>query len=71
MFNLPLDIVDNPSMSLTDIAIRAKAGKKRLITRLIVIDHLHRIGAPAHVVRQIRLEQVRYISAGLKDWRVN
>lgn len=67
MLRLPLDIVDTPSMTFSDIAIRAKADKRRLNTRLIVIDHLHRIGAPAHMSKSIRLEQVRYIAAALKD----
>lgn len=67
MGSLPLDIVDTPSMGLTDIVIRAKADIRRLNTKLIVIDHLHRIAPPAHMNKTIRLEQVRYISAALKD----
>lgn len=64
---LPLDIIDTPALSITDISTRAKADKKRLNTKLIVIDHLHRIAPPAHMAKSIRLEQVRYVAAALKD----
>lgn len=67
MLALRLDVIDTPALSITDISIRAKADKKRLGTKLIVIDHLHRIAAPAHMSKTIRLEQVRYISPALKD----
>lgn len=67
MLKLPLDIVDTPGMSITDIIVRVKADIRRLGTKLVVIDHLHRIGAPSHMARASRLDQVRYVAAALKD----
>jgi replicative DNA helicase len=64
---LPLDLVDDRDMSVSDIRARARADIKRLNTKLIVIDHLHRLKPVAHMARAPKFDQVRYDASGLKD----
>ena len=64
---LPLDIVDTPRLSVTEIASLVRARFKSLKTRLVVIDHLHRISPPTHMRTSPRFDQVRYIAESLKD----
>lgn len=64
--DLPLLIRDKPSMSITDILMGARVSRRRKHTRLIVIDHLHRIGPPETRFRLPRNEQVQMITEALK-----
>lgn len=67
ILTLPLQICDEPGLSLATIRIKAKANKVRYGTKFTMIDHLHRMAPASSMERAGRLEQVRYNSAGLKD----
>jgi replicative DNA helicase len=62
LHELPLLIRD----SITDILMGARVSRRRKHTRLIVIDHLHRIGPAETKYRMPRNEQVRAITESLK-----
>lgn len=66
LHELPLLIRDKPSMSITDILMTARVSHRRKRTRLIVIDHLHRIGPSETRYRLPRNEQVQAITESLK-----
>jgi replicative DNA helicase len=68
---LPLLIRDKPSMSITDILMAARSSRRRQHTRLIVIDHLHRIGPADTRYRMPRNEQVQAITEALKSLSTN
>lgn len=63
---LPILIRDTPSMSITDIVMGARVSRRRRHTRLIVIDHLHRIAPAETKARLPRNEQVQSITEALK-----
>ena len=63
---LPLLIRDRPGLSLSQITMAARIMHRRKRLRLIVIDHLHRIG-PDRGFRGDSLALVQHNTAGCKD----
>lgn len=63
---LPIVINDTPSISITEIMMGARINRRRKRTRLVVIDHLHRIAPAEAKARAPRNEQVQGITEALK-----
>ncbi len=68
---LPILIHDTPSMSVTEILMRARINRRKKRTRLTVIDHLHRVKPAETHARLPRNEQVQSITEALKTAAVS
>lgn len=64
---LPIRVDDTPGQTLADITIKARTAKRRHKTRLILIDHLHRIAPSKDMIRLPRTEQIQMTTRRLKD----
>ena len=65
--SLPLDIQDKPGQTASEICTKARIAARRKHTRLIIIDHLHRIAPERRMMGAPRVEQVQASSAMIKD----
>lgn len=65
--DLPMAIYDKPGATISEISTAVRAAHRKHRTRLVVVDHLHRIRPDKAMAKMPRVEQLQAFASALKD----